>query len=54
MDLLTFFLLLFVAAAAAGVIAWAVKAIWQVWAAYFIAFSMLLILPVLLPKVLGG
>jgi hypothetical protein len=54
MSLLTFFLLLFVAAVAAGVIAWAVNAGWRIWVAYFFAFALLLVLPVLLPKLLGG
>lgn len=54
MGLLTFFLLLFIAAVAAGVIAWAVNGGWRIWAAHFVAFAMLLVLPVLLPKLLGG
>lgn len=54
MDLLTFFLLLFIAGAAAGaqslIVGWNSRA----WAAAFLAYAMLLVLPALLPRLLGG
>lgn len=54
MGLLVFFLLLFIAAAAAGlqslIVGWNSRA----WAAAFLAYAMLLTLPVLLPRLLGG
>lgn len=54
MGVVTFLLLLLIAGAAAGVqsliIGWNSRA----WAAAFIAYAMLLILPVLLPGLLSG
>lgn len=54
MDLLTFFLLLFIAACTAG--AWALIVGWssRAFAAAFVAFALLLTLPTLLPGLLGG
>lgn len=61
MDLLTFFLLLFIAAAAAGV--QVLIGGWMAppggtparyWAAHFVAYALLLTLPALLPRLLGG
>lgn len=54
MDLLTFFLLLLIAAAAAGVQSLIVGWNSRAWAAAFVAYGMILILPVLLPRLLGG
>lgn len=54
MDLLTFFLLLFIAACAAG--AWALIVGWNSrgFVGAFVAFAIALIAPALLPKLLGG
>jgi hypothetical protein len=58
MTVVTFLLLLVIAAIAAG--AWVVLAIWPAetrgrgFAAAFVAFALLLVLPALLPKLLGG
>lgn len=54
MDLLTFFLLLFIAAAAAGVQSLIVGWNNRAWVAAFVAYAMLLTLPALLPRLLGG
>lgn len=54
MTLSLFLLLLLVAAAAAGaqalIFGWNVRA----WAGAFVAYAMLLLLPALLPRLLGG
>lgn len=58
MSSVTFLLLLVIAAIAAG--AWVVLGVWpaeargRLFAAAFVAFALLLILPALLPKLLGG
>jgi hypothetical protein len=53
-NLLTFFLLLFIAVAASGVqsliLGWNSRA----WVAAFVAYAMLLTLPALLPRLLGA
>jgi hypothetical protein len=54
MDLLTFFLLLFIAALAAGVQSLIVGWNSRAWAAAFVAYAMLLVLPSLLPRLIGG
>ena len=53
MGLLLFLLLLFIAAAAAGVQSLILGWNSRVWAA-FVAYAMLLTLPTLLPRLLGG
>jgi len=55
MDLLTFFLLLFIAAVAAGVHS-LIAGPWgsRVFAARCVAYALLLTLPALLPRLLGG
>jgi hypothetical protein len=54
MDLLTFFLLLFIAALAAGaqslIVGWSSRG----FAGAFVAYALLLTLPALLPRLLGG
>jgi hypothetical protein len=58
MDLLTFFLLLFIAAVAAGLHTWIID--WArpdrgvAFVARLIAYAMVLLLPPLLPRLLGG
>jgi len=54
MTVVTFLLLLVIAAIAAG--AWVLIAGWssRAFAAAFVAFALLLVLPALLPKLLGG
>ena len=54
MGLLLFFLLLLVAAMGAG--AWVLIAGWnsRLFAAAFVAFALILVLPTLLPKLIGG
>jgi hypothetical protein len=54
MTIVTFLLLLVIAAIAAG--AWVLIAGWssRLFAAAFVAFALLLVLPNLLPKLLGG
>lgn len=54
MDLLTFFLLLFIAACAAG--CWALIVGWnsRAFVGAFVAFALVLTLPALLPRLLGG
>lgn len=58
MSVVTFLLLLVIAAIAAGV--WVVLGVWPAetrgrwFAAAFVAFALLLVLPALLPKLLGG
>jgi len=54
MDLLTFFLLLFIAALAAGVQSLIVGWNSRAWAAAFVAYAIVLIFPALLPRLLGG
>jgi hypothetical protein len=53
-SLLIFFLLLFIAAAAAGVQSFILGWNSRAWAAAFFAYAMLLTLPRLLPRLLGG
>lgn len=54
MDLLTFILMLLIAALAAGaqslIIGWNTRA----WAGAFVAYALLLTLPALLPRLLAG
>jgi hypothetical protein len=54
MTLLTFFLYLFIAALAAGVQSLILKWNSLVFVAAFVAYALLLVLPALLPKLLGG
>lgn len=54
MNLLTFFLLLFIAAVAAGVQSLIVGWNSRAWAAAFVAYALLLTLPALPPRILGG
>jgi hypothetical protein len=54
MTVVTFLLLLVIAAAAAGVIVLLLGGGWRAWAAYMLAFSIALVFPTLLPKLLGG
>lgn len=54
MSLLTFFLLLFIAAVASGVQWYALAWNARTWAATAFAYALLLVLPALLPRLLGG
>lgn len=54
MDLLTFFLLVFIAFAASGVQSFIVGWNSRAWAAAGVAYAMLLVLPAVLPRLLGG
>lgn len=54
MGLLTFFLLLFIAALAAGVQSLIVGWNSRGFAAAFVAYGLLLTLPALLPRLIGG
>lgn len=54
MSVVTFLLLLVIAAFAAGVLVLIVGGGWRAWAAHFAALAIVLILPALLPKLLGG
>lgn len=54
MDLLTFFLLIFIAFAAAAVQSFIVGWNSRAWAAAGTAYAMLLLLPTLLPRLIGG
>lgn len=54
MSVVTFLLLLVIAAGAAGVIVLLLGGGWRAWAAYCIALAVVMVLPVLLPKLLGG
>lgn len=54
MTVVTFLLLLVIAAGAAGVIVLLLGGGWRAWAAYLIAFAIVMIAPAVLPKLLGG
>lgn len=54
MTAVTFLLLLFIAALAAGVQSLIVGWNSRAWAAAFVAYAILLLLPALLPQILGG
>lgn len=54
MDPVTFLLLLVIAAGAAGALVLIVGGGWRAWAGYFTFGAVLLILPALLPRLLGG
>lgn len=54
MSVVTFLLLLVIAAAAAGALVLIIGGGWRAWAGYFVALAMVLVLPVLLPALLGG
>lgn len=54
MDLLTFFLLIFVAAVAAGVQVLILGWVTRAWVAAFAAYAIVLVLPAVLPRLLGA